>query len=114
MAMHDRCPCCGRGSAVESVGGESPAQTTHAEGCWAWGQKHHACAVREIERLRARVAELERDAEEARTKALDEAIEWCRLTEAGDTNEDWQAAARCVRELVEKAKWGTGQDDDEG
>lgn len=67
---------------------------------------------REIQALRARVAELERDAEEARTKALDEAIEWCRLTEAGDTNEDWQAAARCVRELVEKAKRGTGQDDD--
>lgn len=70
--------------------------------------------IAELRTLRARVAELERDAEEARSKALDEAIEWCRLTEAGDTNEDWRAAARCVRELVEKAKRGTGQDDDEG
>lgn len=41
---------------------DADVATTHAEGCWAWGPKHHACAVREIEQLRARVAEMERDA----------------------------------------------------
>lgn len=32
-----------------------PVQTTHSDECWRW---HHACAVAEIERLRAQVARL--------------------------------------------------------
>ena len=26
-------------------------QTTHAPGCWDWGQRHYECALREIERM---------------------------------------------------------------
>lgn len=33
--------------------------STHGPECWSWGWKHYACAEAEIERLRARVAELE-------------------------------------------------------
>lgn len=33
-------------------------QTTHAPGCWAWGPKHHECALREIETLQAEVERL--------------------------------------------------------
>jgi hypothetical protein len=25
-------------------------QTTHAPGCWGWGQKHYECAVGQIKR----------------------------------------------------------------
>lgn len=34
-------------------------QQTHYDGCWA-DPKHHACAMREIERLRATIATWER------------------------------------------------------
>ncbi len=32
-------------------------QITHAADCWSWGPKHYECAVREIEALRADLAE---------------------------------------------------------
>ena len=31
--------------------------TTHSHVCWSWGPRHYECALREIERLRAEVAE---------------------------------------------------------
>ena len=119
MTMLDRCPC------VESVGGEPTAQTTHAEGCWAWGPQHHACAVREIERIRARVAELERDLdacrvdhaeayEQGRRDALREAIDLCQRTEAGDTNHDWREAAKCCRELIESLAAKAAEEEEAG
>lgn len=58
--------------------------TTHAEGCWAWNQKHHACAVREIERLRARVAELEEDRQAERDRILGARVR--EVLEANGTN----------------------------
>lgn len=48
--------------------------TTHAEGCWAWGHAHHTCAVREVERLRARVAEMERTRKGGRAKVRPENV----------------------------------------
>lgn len=31
--------------------GTDAAQITHSKGCWAWGPRHHACALAEIRRL---------------------------------------------------------------
>lgn len=36
-------------------------QTTHAPGCWSWGQRHYECALREIETLQAEVKKLRAD-----------------------------------------------------
>lgn len=46
-------------------------QTTHAPGCWDWGQKHYECAVGQIERDEA----LLRQALEALSRAHQTAME---------------------------------------
>lgn len=111
MAMHDRCPCCGRGSAVESVGGEPSAQTTHAEWCWEWGPKHYKCAVREIKALRAEVAEWKRVAAsqaelhgeaEERAERLAEAL---RKLEEREQSDD--ALLQQALEALERGAWDT-------
>jgi hypothetical protein len=61
-------------------------QTTHAQGCWDWGPRHYECALREIEALRAEVAEWKRVAAaqaelhgeaEERAEQLAEDDAWC-------------------------------------
>lgn len=50
---------------IDALSAQSSPGTTHADGCWAWGPKHYACAEAEIERLRAAL-----EAAEARGEAL--------------------------------------------
>ena len=41
---------------------------THSPGCWAWGSRHYACAVAEIERIRTQAPAREGEAEHDRIK----------------------------------------------
>lgn len=60
--------------------------STHAAVCWSWGHGHYECALREIEALRAEVAEWKRVAAaqaelhgeaEERAEQLAEDDAWC-------------------------------------
>lgn len=73
--------------------GSAGLDGTHADGCYTWGPRHWACALAEIERLRAEVAEAGRRYadSESRVAACDAALQ------------DTQAERDALRERIEKA-----------
>lgn len=83
-------------------------QSTHSDNCWSWGPRHYECALREIERLRAEVAEWKVRAALVRNAVLEEAVWVC--IETGSTKGSCDAAfdmadacAEAIRALKEQS-----------